>query len=325
MFQKLTKYTLFDILVADIGLPVKRDGDNWWSCPLPDCSDSNPSFHITPDGKHFKCFSCGQSGDAIDYLQKKYISLTFSQAKAKADELAKAERATGSTCSSCSPKTGGMNLSKSLPVSLDEHVSDIVKRCSRAIFQKAGESALARLKDRGLNENTIREARLGYNAEQQNSPLFFFPGESIVIPWHHRGDLMAVNCRRLSGEPKYQLIKGSHRGCLYPPSTPNPSLPVLLCEGELDALLANQVAGKLIQAYTVGSASASPTPSALAALSCCSRILLAFDADAAGDLAAIKWQALLPRAKRHRPPATTKDLSGLGPAKLLRWIQTNLR
>lgn len=38
------------------------------SCPFH--QDKTPSFHAYDDGRRFKCFSCGESGDIIDFIQK---------------------------------------------------------------------------------------------------------------------------------------------------------------------------------------------------------------------------------------------------------------
>jgi hypothetical protein len=140
----------------------------------------------------------------------------------------------------------------------------------------------------------------------------YLPGQAIVIPWYHSGKIVAVNFRRLEGEPKYQLLSGSSRGHLYPDTVPDPRRPVLLCEGEFDTLLANQIAGDLVQAYTFGSASDKPTAAAIAAIGACPSIFLAYDADAAGDRAASRLKKLIARAVRLRPPKKAKDLSGLG-------------
>ena len=45
-------------------------------CPFHD--DHNPSFYVFPDG-HYKCFSCQEYGDSIDFVQKLY-SLPFKDA-----------------------------------------------------------------------------------------------------------------------------------------------------------------------------------------------------------------------------------------------------
>jgi P4 family phage/plasmid primase-like protien len=45
---------------------IYHQGHGNISCPLGTHEDKNPSFSIYDNGKHFKCFSCGKQGDAID-------------------------------------------------------------------------------------------------------------------------------------------------------------------------------------------------------------------------------------------------------------------
>ncbi|MDY6987953.1 MAG: CHC2 zinc finger domain-containing protein [Thermodesulfobacteriota bacterium] len=50
------------------GIEVNRAGSRHVGrCPFHD--EENPSFFVFPDG-HYHCFSCGQHGDAISFIQK---------------------------------------------------------------------------------------------------------------------------------------------------------------------------------------------------------------------------------------------------------------
>ena len=57
---------------------VKKSGKNW-VCLCPFHNDRNPSLHISSDIGIFKCFSCGEGGDVIGFVQK-IENITFSQA-----------------------------------------------------------------------------------------------------------------------------------------------------------------------------------------------------------------------------------------------------
>lgn len=63
-------------------------GDNWRKvmalCPFH--NDKKPgSFHINQETGSFKCFSCGEHGDLISFLMKRY-NLNFKQAIIKLNE-----------------------------------------------------------------------------------------------------------------------------------------------------------------------------------------------------------------------------------------------
>ena len=92
---------------------------------------------------------------------------------------------------------------------------------------------------------------------------------------------------------------------VYPsPQIVRPDAPLILVEGEFDALLLGQELGESAVVVTLGSASARPSPELLWTLSDARPIFAAHDADPAGDRAAGDWSA---RAIRARPPEPNKD------------------
>lgn len=58
-------------------VPLKKKGRDWWGC-CPFHADRDPSFKVDPKG-FYKCFGCGEGGDAITWLQK-FEGMTFQQA-----------------------------------------------------------------------------------------------------------------------------------------------------------------------------------------------------------------------------------------------------
>jgi hypothetical protein len=162
------------------------------------------------------------------------------------------------------------------------------------------------LAGRGLGWPTVKAAGLGVDGA----------GE-LLIPWRRRrrgavdggpaaaAVVYAVNVRHMApgADPRYTMLKDSRRrGNLYPGPV-DPRRPVLLCEGELDALLAAQVTGDLVQVATLGGAPQRPNPAVAAALAGCPRLCLALDADDAGEAACKRLLCLWPAATRLRPPA----------------------
>ena len=48
---------------------LKRKGNSYWGlCPFH--KDKHPSFAVTPSMGIYKCFSCGEAGDAIKFIMK---------------------------------------------------------------------------------------------------------------------------------------------------------------------------------------------------------------------------------------------------------------
>ncbi len=49
-------------------IPLKRRGTTWWGrCPFH--VEKTASFAVSEPKRHFKCFSCGVSGDVLDFLR----------------------------------------------------------------------------------------------------------------------------------------------------------------------------------------------------------------------------------------------------------------
>jgi hypothetical protein len=57
--------------------PDKR---GWIRCPDPEHMDSNPSCHITPDKRGWRCFACGAHGGILDLI----VSHGFAEDRASA-------------------------------------------------------------------------------------------------------------------------------------------------------------------------------------------------------------------------------------------------
>lgn len=55
--------------LVDEYVPLKRSGQNYWGlCPFH--SEKTPSFSVNPEKKIYKCFGCGEGGDAIGFVMK---------------------------------------------------------------------------------------------------------------------------------------------------------------------------------------------------------------------------------------------------------------
>ena len=50
-------------------VPLKRKGNNYWAC-CPFHHEKTPSFSVTREKQFFKCFGCGEGGNAIHFVMK---------------------------------------------------------------------------------------------------------------------------------------------------------------------------------------------------------------------------------------------------------------
>jgi DNA primase len=188
------------------------------------------------------------------------------------------------------------------------------------LFEPAGRAGLDYLLARGLTIETIKAAGLGFNPKDiydpakkwgvTDRPSIWLPGPGVVIPWYIDGAVHRVNIRLL--EPR--TINGSltkyigpagwgGANPLYNADATTPRKPVLMVEGELCALTANQEAGDIITAVATGSKDGAQAGRWIARLAGMPLVLLAFDAEPGkGDEAARQWGELLPKnSRRWRP------------------------
>jgi hypothetical protein len=186
----------------------------------------------------------------------------------------------------------------------------VVAEAVERLWMPEGSAALAYLQGRGLNDATIRAARLGW-ADKIRMPLKdgggTWPLAGVTIPWGEPGRLERINVRRLGLLRGKKYIRAfDDSAVVYPsPAAIRPGTPLVICEGELDALLLGQELADLAAGVvTFGASSGRPDPSTWLAIARCSRVYVALDGDPAGDDAAAEWGG---RSVRVRPPEGCKD------------------
>jgi hypothetical protein len=160
---------------------------------------------------------------------------------------------------------------------------------------------------------TIRSARLGWTARAEGV-AWKPPG--IVLPWFVGGRLALVKVRvhdpwldrfpKRDRPPKYiEAYRNPSLVSLYPsPDSIRSGSPLIVVEGEFDALSLGEALGPLAAVVTLGSASTPPTPSILSRMLPAAHWFVATDTDEAGEGAASHWPA---SARRVRPPGQYKD------------------
>jgi DNA primase len=354
---------LATVIAADLGPPARG---RKWRCPFHE--DTRPSLSLTPDRRHWRCWSCGERGDALDWLSRRE-GIDLVQAVARLDPTAVAGRGTRSPTpppgasaatrptDSPSPPPEPVWRSPEWQAAVDR----IVTQAEAALWSPAGRRALEWLRSRGLADCTIARFRLGFIPRDLNTapieilghnhrdePKGIWVRRGILLPWVAPGAVysarvecdhrwIGANVHRLAADvfapldrpPKYMALAGSTRGHLYPwheVLETQGIRPTLLVEGELDALLAEQAAGHLVQVGTVGGAQQAPDRSALLALARCTPWLIATDHDEAGIEAAWRWRELAPHKARRVMLPRGKDLGEFVEAggDVREWLATEL-
>lgn len=136
-----------DILdVVQKYLKLKRVGKYFVAlCPFH--KETKPSFYVSPEKQIFKCFGCGEGGDAIKFLMK-IENLSFSQALEKLKE------------------DYGLEIKTSKTKNEDEKELLEINYASLKFFRqklRENEEALEYLKSRGLKEEIIEKFELGFS------------------------------------------------------------------------------------------------------------------------------------------------------------------
>jgi hypothetical protein len=319
---------LYDLATRLLGpAPGRRGGQrrrSWWLCPLH--ADKNPSLAVDPAKRTWCCYGCGERGDAVTLVMK-VRRCSFPEA------LAHLTGIDGRTTASKAPTSPAMRSAPSVPAGpsgmAEPAAVALVGDAAGRLSTPAGAQALEYLRGRGLKDETIRAARLGWVGPGVAGIPWRAPG--VVIAWHDDADRLAlVKVRppdawreRFSAEnrpPKYiEVFRLPVRVTVYPGfRVVRPGRPLIVTEGELDALLLGQELGDGAAVLTLGSAGARPEPAVLSRLLPAHPWFIATDNDGAGESAAGRWPE---DARRVRPPGTLKDWTEVrqAGANLNRW------
>ncbi|MGO9922236.1 MAG: CHC2 zinc finger domain-containing protein [Isosphaeraceae bacterium] len=317
---------LAKVVTALLGPAPGRRGEKsrrrlWWRCPLGTHEDGNPSFCVAPGKGTWKCWGCGERGDAAELVMR-LKGWTFPEAARWLAE--QAGIATASTSSRPAAPSGG-TPSRPMPPAAKPGkapapapetpsglpLTDALKLVEDAavrIWTPEGRPALEYLHGRGLGDETIKAARLGWTPGvmiPKCNGVGYWRSIGVVIPWLDGDRLTLVKIRQLEGrKPKYGEAYRDRPGIFPSPAVIEPGKPLVVTEGEFDCLLLGQALGDMAAVATLGSASSRPDPPARRMMRAAPVWYLAHDADGAGDKAASGWPA---RAVRVRPPAPHKD------------------
>lgn len=288
-----------------------RRAGRWLYGPSPYRQDKHPSFAVNEDV--FIDFATGERGDEVDFVRREQ-GASFVEAievlEARVGGVALPE---GTAIPQWSPSP-----SEPPPAEWQVVMKAECRRAHAYLFSNApdAQQALGWLQQRGLHQNSLHQAGIGYNPAWRRTQLRDFetgqrvsvaPG--VLIPCFVDGALWAVHVRTLpevqvgkadeADLPKYLYVRGSKASALYHGDALEAGCDVLMVEGEFDALLAQQELRKQVVVVTAGSA-ANPLPRRwLERLKSARRIYSCLDGDEAGQRATAGLSEIL--SDLHQP------------------------
>ncbi len=186
--------------------------------------------------------------------------------------------------------------------------------------------------DRGLANETIAKARLGWNPAdtwcerrawglKNNGKKLWLP-KGLVIPY--KGPVRLRIRRPNPGRgPRYYLVPGSDARAML---LPGPKERFAIVESELDGLLLHQEAGDLVSVVALGSAQGRPDEQTHRVLEQAEEILVALDADGPGTKEVFWWKKHYPRAKWWPVPEGKDPTEAMQAGLSIRlWVSAGLR
>ncbi len=257
----------------------------------------------------FACSVCETKGTGIDYLMIKR-----GWSKQEALKYVGWKPRDGSEPRFVIPRhvlTGEVNPTHEAPCKeWQTSAKAFVDYSVNLLWSEQGQGALDYLHSRGLKDETIQAAQLGYNPAEMKRPGDrwgqkgkIILKQGIVIPWFIGEDLWRITIRDetvVEGNDRYKQVAGGSNG-LYLGYLLGYDRPVIITEGEFDALSIAQEAGHHVSVVATGSTEGSHTARWIAALARKDLVFVAFDAEEKGDRAAQWWLDRLENAHRLRP------------------------
>ncbi len=320
---------------------LQRKGKYFFGlCPFHE--EKTPSFAVDPERRRFRCYGCGASGDALEYLEKAK-GLTFQEALRELAGRAGVEI----KISSPGPV---FNRPLTVPERRKEVFSPPAIEFPNKIWREHSvkfliESHLELMEDkavlrylggRGIPPGTAEMFGLGWNSKDgyrdrgawgldaTSGKSLYLPA-GITIPSYRDRMLVRIRIRRREGESRYFIVAGS-ASCpmVFPPGETVPAIYVIV-ESELDAIM---IAGLQtpVGVVATGSAFAKPDEALHETLSRAKRLLIALDNDTAGQNAARWWLDIYDHARRVAFPDGAKDPGELyqKTGDIMGWLNENL-
>jgi len=267
---------------------------------------------------------CLSSGDHVQFLRE-YEGLSFSDACLELG-IEPTDLVASWNVASWQPSSSAERNNQPPSEKWQDAARSFILRAERYLWlpnvPKAVE-ALEYLRARGLTDETIKNAHLGYCPLGKDGRWYFDSFEhwgidsaqlrqdqrekggvripdGIVIPWVEGSTIWKIAVKRPGEKLDYGQVLGSGEG-MYNVDSIEYDKPAMIVEGEIDALSVQQEAGDLVAVVATGSTTRGRLMRWNADLAMASIVLQSYDEDAAGDQGAEYWLETLKHSIRWSP------------------------
>ena len=303
--------------------------------PCPWCGGDD-RFRVQPNyGTYgwFACSQCSKKGNAVDYLM---LKRGFSKWEALTTVGWAPKETSEKSAQSSIPQSAYQERPQwnEPPKQWQEAAMDFYQMCKHTLWSTQGKAALDYLRQRGFTDEIIKATSLGYHASESIGIARVWGRavklpQGIVIPWFLSNALWRVTVRDervIEGPGRYKQLAGGSNG-LYLADSPKrlKKTIVVLVEGEFDALSVIQQCRDLVAVVATGTTQGSHTPRWVSLLAQQERVLVAFDAEDKGDIAAQWWLQRLANAERLRPWWSDANQMLQDGVDLRQWIESALQ
>lgn len=164
-------------------VPLKKAGRNYKAlCPFH--GEKTPSFTVSPDRQIFKCFGCGEGGDAFTFV-KKIEGLDFGDAARKLADRAGVELKEMKLGENEKRREEIYNVNK---IATDFYNFLLTKH-------NIGKKAQEYLKSRGINSSSIKKFQLGFAPEKEDALVKFLAKKKFSGEEANKAGLSLVSGR----------------------------------------------------------------------------------------------------------------------------------
>lgn len=329
-------------ILSLISTPLKKvagTGGGEYHGPCPFCG-GHDRFIVQPENGRWSCRQCSPNwNDAIEFVKRR-DNVGFKEAvETLSLSLPERNQRTKSRLTAALPPPIAAADLREDYACFDEDwqaaAEEFTGRCADILWGKEGSHSRNYLKERHIREHLIGLSGLGYNPEETRmrwGKVDVWLPRGIVIPWVFGGLVWSINIRRPPADIKgdkdkrYIQAKGGANG-LYGAHVIYPGCVVMIVEGEFDSLVLGsffrQPKYDRLVFVATGSAVGARLLRWVSLLSMAEMVLLAFDADDAGDKAADWWKMALPKLTRRTRPVGAKDITDMVSAgiNLYEWLE----
>lgn len=143
-------------------VPLKKTGRNYTArCPFH--KEKTPSFTVSPEERFYYCFGCGAHGDVIRFV----MEITGKGFVETVKELS---------------REAGWEIKVTDIQTITSNVEDNIEDYQKNLLASA--QVISWIKSKGINEETIRQLRMGYSTTGRFKECIIFPNQNAGLIGH---------------------------------------------------------------------------------------------------------------------------------------------